>query len=99
VVNHTANIHPPDSSHDRILHDLCFPEKVPDTIRPPDVRRHPRKGTSGSGLVAQGPLFGPAAFPAVRILAAPPTGSSQFPRTAPRNPRRGGKAARQESEP
>jgi hypothetical protein len=62
-------------------------------------RRHPRKGTSRSGLVAQGPLFGPAAFPAVRILAAPPTGLSQFPRTAPPNPRRGGKAARLKSEP
>jgi len=27
VVNHAAHIHPPDSSHDRILHGSFFPEK------------------------------------------------------------------------
>ena len=39
------------------------------------------------GSVAQGPPYGPAALPAARALAAPP------------NARRGGKAARLESEP
>jgi hypothetical protein len=38
-------------------------------------------------VVTQGPLSGAAAFPALRVLAAPP------------NPRRGGKAARLECEP
>jgi hypothetical protein len=57
--------------------------------------QRPRKALrkSRSDLVAQGPLSGPAVFPAVRVLAAPPTRQSEFPRTAPSKSRRGGRAA------